>query len=310
MNMKDKMKDKIKDKVSVITTFFNSEKYILQCIHSVNSQLTNDEFNIEYIIVDDNSKDSSNEIVELYFQKTPSKLDIHLIKTPDNLGCGGARNFGIKHSSGNYLMFLDSDDYYLYNDFIYKAHDLITKYNADIVEFGISYVDGVERRTSKINNPIIIENNKIAAIKAMFLDASIKFSPWSKIIKREIINTKEYSNDREYEDIKTTPYWIYNSNKILIWNSVDINYRNANNSIVNNDTNSLGILKAISTLFEYFKDNEEILKAFYNRCEYILRYMLDVDSDDETYKQMSKINTYMLSYIYPNIYKEITYDVE
>ena len=300
----------MKDLISVITTFYNSEKYILQCIHSVNSQLTNDEFDIEYIIVDDCSEDSTNEIVELYFQKTPSKHDIHLIKTPNNLGCGGARNFGINHSSVNYLMFLDSDDYYLHSDFIYKAHDLITKYNVDIVEFGISYVDGVERRTSKINNPILIENNNVAALDAMFYDASIKFSPWSKIIKRIIVDTKEYSKDREYEDIKTTPYWIYNSNKILIWNSVEINYRNTNNSIINNDTNSLGILKAISTLFKDFNNNEDILKSLYSRCECILRYMLQVDSDDETYKQMSELNTYMLSYIYPDTYKDITYDVE
>ena len=101
----------MKDKVSVITAFYNAEKYILQAIHSVNSQAIDDSFDIEYVLINDCSTDKSLDVINYYFSEMKNeKIDVKIIDTPENLGCGGARKFGIDNSTGNFLMFLDADD--------------------------------------------------------------------------------------------------------------------------------------------------------------------------------------------------------
>ena len=287
----------MKDKVSIITTFYNSEKYILQCIHSVNSQLTNDEFNIEYIIVDDCSEDSTHEMIDTFFKEYGERgsCEYKIIKTPQNLGCGGARNFGISNSTGNYIMFLDADDYYMYNNFVLRAYNMIKKYNADIVEFGIKYVNQNGERINAVSKEILISDNHLNNISLMFYDNLIKFMPWTKILKRSIVETRSYDTSRTFEDIRATPYWVYNANKIVIANTIEINYRAVQGSIIRENPNDtrLGTVTAIASLFEDFKTNKDILKIMYDRCLADLRTMLMVDSNSDYFKEMSKLNTYI-----------------
>lgn len=304
----------MKDKVSIITTYYNSENYILKCINSVNSQIIDDTFDLEYIIIDDCSEDHTSQIIDIFFEKYKNdKLEVKHIKTPSNLGCGGARNFGIANASGNYLMFLDADDYYMKIDFVKRAYHIISDNNADIVEFGFKYVNNNGQRENIVSNKqFIIENDPQGNMYAMFYEHLIMFMPWTKIIRKAITNYKKYDTSRTFEDIRTTPYWVHNAERIIIYNTVEINYRAVNNSIIRDDPNKtrLGTVTAISELFEYFKNDKNILKAMYDRCLVDLRTLLDENSDSEYFKQMSKLNTKMLSYIYPNAYKEITCDIE
>ena len=304
----------MKDVVSVITSFYNDENYILACINSINNQLINDQFLIEYILVNDCSTDSTVDIIKLYFNEhTNNNINVRIINTPKNLGPGGAKKLGISKASGNYFMFLDADDYYLRNDFILRAYSIITNKNADIVEFGYTMVnDNGEHQDHFVKDLLLIENNKELNMHAMFYKAYIGFMPWTKIIKRNIVESKEYDLDRQFDDIRTIPYWVYNANKIIIVNSIEINYRNKLDSIIRKNSNEtrLGVITSICSLFEYFKNNKNIIKSMYDRCLPDLRTIIDYDSDDEYFREMSKINTKMLSYIYPNNYKDITYDVE
>lgn len=304
----------MKDKISIITTYYNSENYILKCINSINSQVIEDSFDLEYIIVDDCSTDNSPYIVDIFFEKYKNeKLTVNHIKTPRNIGCGGARRLGIESSSGNYLMFLDADDYYINYDFVKRAYDIISKNNADIVEFGFKYIDNEGQRVNVVSpKKYIIQNSIEGNMFAMFYDNMITFMPWTKIIKKSLVDTKRYSDSKVFEDIRTTPYWVSNAQKIIVANTVEINYRAVKNSIIREDpyATRLGTVEAISELFSYFKSNKNILKSLYDRCMPDLRTLLTEDSDTEYFKKMSKLNTYMLSYIYPKSYKEITYDIE
>ena len=92
------------DKVSVIIPIHNSSKYILECINSVINQTYS---NLEIIIVDDNSKDNSLDII-----KSINDKRINIIKLKNNLGVAKARNKGIDAATGKYICFLDSDDYW------------------------------------------------------------------------------------------------------------------------------------------------------------------------------------------------------
>ena len=305
----------MKDKVSIITTFYNCENYILKCINSVWDQEISDNFDIEYILIDDHSEDKTHEIIDIFFKEYGDYGSCHykIIKTPKNLGCGGARNFGIANSTGNYIMFLDADDYYINNDFVLRAYNMITEHDADIIEFGIKYINqNGERENLVSNKTFVINNNHIGNLSVMFYDNLIKFMPWTKIIRRSIVETREYDTSRTFEDIRTTPYWVYNASKIIVANTIEINYRAASNSIIRDNPNDtrLGTVRAIASLFEDFKNNKDILKAMYDRCLVDLRTMLRVNSDSDYFKEMSKLNTKMLSYIYPDDYQKRTFNLE
>lgn len=305
----------MKDKISIITTVYNSEKYILKCLSSVNRQKVNkDKFSIEYIIVDDCSTDHSYEIIQTYFKESKFKnVKPRIYKTETNLGCGAARKYGISLAKGKYIMFLDSDDYYIKDDFVWSAYNAITMNDADIVEYGFKYIstDG-ERKNVVSDKSYIIQNNPLGNLLSLLNDNIIQFMPWTKIIKKSIIDTKEYSDYREFEDIRTTPYWIYNAKKICIMNEIAINYRLSKNSIMRNNSNHtrLETVKALTELAESFKDNIEILKAIYQRALIDIKTILNLDSDSLYYREMSKLNTKLLSIIYPDRYEKFTYDVE
>ena len=184
---------------------------------------------------------------------------------------------------------------------------------ADIIEFGLKYINQYGERENLVSSKtFVINNNHIGNLLVMFYDSMIKFMPWTKIIRRSIVETRPYNTSRTFEDIRTTPYWVYNANKIIIANTIEINYRAAANSIIRENPNEtrLGTVKAISELFEDFKDNKDILKAMYDRCLVDLRTMIHINSDSDYFKEMSKLNTKMLSYIYPDDYQKRTYNVE
>lgn len=305
--------------VSVIMTFYNAEKFIHEAFVSVANQVTtknNMNIKIEFVIVDDKSEDSSREIIEKLtdeFNKTGNKdISINIVEPEKNLGCGGARKFGIEHSSGAFLMFLDADDYYIHNDFVMRSFESINASKADIVEWGM-VMRQPDGSAANIVAPqqMIIENNSPDALVALFKDNLIKFNVWTKMYRRETIESREYSSNRVFEDVRTTPYWVFNAKRILIMPSCEVNYRAASGSIIrdNNMKTRLGTITAIAELFEDFKQYKNVLKAMYQRAMVDLTAVLHGHSEEnDGYNEMNRLNTYMLKYIYPDKWMQITYN--
>lgn len=302
-------------KVSIITTFYNAQDFILDAINSINQQILEDDVEVEYVLVNDKSTDKSYELAKGFVDKYGNeKIDFKFVEPEENLGCGGARKFGIDNATGDYFMFLDADDYYMHKDFVNRAVKDIINEKADIVEYGILFnqPDG-----QKINNTApqkaIIENNPSVAEVALFKDNLIKFNVWSKIYTREIVESFPYSTVRTFEDVRTIPRWIANAKKIVIMPVTEINYRAAQGSIIRNNMveTRIGTITAISELFPIFKDDMNVLKAMYTRSMVDLEAMLhNKSSNNEGFNEMSRLNTYMLSFIYPNKYKEMTFHIE
>lgn len=303
------------DKVSVITTFYNAEKFILQAVNSVNQQIING-FELEYVIVDDKSPDTSRAILERFIAEQGNPhIQYRIIEPDKNLGCGGARKFGIDNSTGNYLMFLDADDYYMNRDFIFRAYNTIKKEHADIVEYGVIFNQPNGQQSNNSAREKIVIDNPIIAEIALFKDNLIKFNVWSKIYTREIVNTLPYSTARTYEDVRTVPVWVSNASKIVIMPTPEINYRAATGSIIREDQikTRLGTITAIAELFdnEFFNSNLAIMKAMYGRAMVDLEAVLHNHScKDPGFNEMSRLNTKMLKHIYPNSYKDITFHIE
>lgn len=311
-----KKDEKKLDVISVITTFYNAEKFIFNTLNSVNQQII-DGFDFEYVIVDDKSPDKSREIVENFIKNNvpADRKDKWKIYEPEeNLGCGGARKFGIDHATGNYFMFLDADDYYMHTNFMLNAYKTITAENADIVEYGVMFNQPDGRQINNTaSQKYVIENNPSLAEIALFKDNLIKFNVWSKIYKRWVVESYPYSTVRTYEDVRTIPVWISNAKKIVIMPQTEINYRAASGSIIRTDMvqTRLGTITAITELFPRFKNDYNVLKAMYGRAMVDLEALLhNHSSNDPGFNEMSRLNTIMLSYLYPNDYKNMTYNID
>ena len=158
-------------KISIIVPVYNVEKYLEKCLNSLVNQTLSD---IEIIVVNDGSPDNSQEIINRYTSLYPGKV-ISLIK--ENGGLSDARNFALPYCRGEYIGFVDSDDYVDINMYqlLYSA---AIKSNADMVmcDYYMVYPDRtITKKARKYNNA-----------KEMFFDALA--AAWNKIYRKTIIN--------------------------------------------------------------------------------------------------------------------------
>ena len=124
-----------KPKVSIIVPVYNVEKYLERCVSSLRNQTLND---IEIILVDDASKDNSPVICDEF-----ANLDLRIkVVHKENEGAGLARNAALEIATGEYIGFVDSDDYVQDNMFE-TLYNKATEYNSDLVMSGVLYVDGI-----------------------------------------------------------------------------------------------------------------------------------------------------------------------
>lgn len=302
------------DKISIITTFYNAQTFIGNAIASVLGQKVPNGCEIEYVLVDDKSQDNSRNIVENIINNTSKEnFKFKLVEPENNLGCGGARKFGIENATGNYFMFLDADDYYIHLDFVENAYNTITSENADVVEYGVIYNQQNGQQSNSTSPQKIVITDPHDMEIALFKDNLIKFNVWSKMYTRKIVESYPYSTVRTFEDVRTIPIWISNCNKVVIMPIPQINYRAASNSIIRTNwvDTRLGTISAIAELFPRFKDDRQLLKAMYTRSMIDLEAILNNKSSEcEGFDEMSKLNTYMLKFIYPDKWKDLTYNVE
>lgn len=143
-------------KVSVIIPIYNCEEYIEQCLDSINEQSLNE---IEIICIDDASTDNSLDIINNFSKKDKR---IKCITQSKNCGAGPARNRGLELARGNYISFVDSDDFIINNNAYEKLYEIATKNHADMVSANMkvykndkieknSFIDDIEN-ISQINS--------------------------------------------------------------------------------------------------------------------------------------------------------------
>ena len=125
--------------IDVIIPAYNAHNSIMRTLHSIIMQQIKDKFNV-YIVNDCSSHDYSEEI-----EKVKKYINIKELKTPENLGPGGARQFGIDNSDGEYITFIDADDVFNTTFAVRALYDFIDGYNYNAVTSDfIKERDGVE----------------------------------------------------------------------------------------------------------------------------------------------------------------------
>ena len=182
--------------VSIIVPVYNVEKYISRCIESLVRQSYK---NIEIVLVDDGSTDSSGNICEEYSRCDNRIQVIH----KKNGGQGSARNVGLKHSKGEYISFLDSDDYYELTAIEELLMGMKEK-DLDISSCNYQRIDDTGHIMSIFDNKyddFVVDGTE--AIKRMWYQEVINLSPWGKVYKRALWNDCYFEEYRYSEDYAT-----------------------------------------------------------------------------------------------------------
>lgn len=183
-------------KVSVIIPVYNAEPYLRQCLDSVINQTLKE---IEIICVDDGSTDHSLEILESYADKD-SRVRI---LTQENRSAGVARNRGLAEAEGEYLSFLDADDFFETNMLEISYRDALSK-NADIIVFRSNQYD--DRKHTYINSAWTIKENYLPDLE-VFAHGDVRHNffeifagwTWDKLFRRHFIQ----KNDITFQDQKS-----------------------------------------------------------------------------------------------------------
>lgn len=168
---------------SIIVPVYKVEQYLDCCVQSIISQSFQD---FELILVDDGSPDKSPLICDEWSTKDNRIIVIH----KENGGASDARNRGLDLAMGEYILFIDSDDYWCDNCLLQDVYDRIQKYNEDIVLFGnkIIYEDGKEEvARSNYNVDFLNLHNKATSLECLMDSNNFPGSPWIYAVSHTIV---------------------------------------------------------------------------------------------------------------------------
>ncbi len=273
--------------ISIIITAYNAEKTIEKCISSI---LENDYNNYEIIIVNDGSTDKTEQIVELF-----ASDKIKYFSKP-NTGVADSRNYGIEKAKGEYITFIDSDDY-VKNDYFENLDEYIK--------------EGIEIIKRKA---IIVKNDKEEKIEGETFDKctgeeafnKLCFSDkyidtlWSYIIKKSIFaeNNFQFSKDRFHEDFGLLPLIILKAKSMISLDSYNYYYVQTEGSIMRDNNLEKEIKKSEDALYHYDniikqienynleKRTKENIKIYCTNC---ILQKLKILKGDEEKKYINKL---------------------
>ena len=183
------------DKVSIIVPVYNVEDCLSYCVDSLRQQTYK---NIEIILVDDGSTDSSGEICDQYAREDDRIKVLHI----ENGGLSNARNTGVKESSTDWIVFIDSDDYYDHRaiEYLVKLRD---KYRVDLVATPVIEVRNYENSDflGDFREKYSGKLDRRTALEQMFYGNYVGTHSGGKLYKKEILLRFPYPNGMLYEDL-------------------------------------------------------------------------------------------------------------
>lgn len=246
-----------KCKLSIIVPVYGVEKYIDKCLDSLVKQSLKE---IEIIVVNDGTKDNSQKIIDKYVKKYPDKIKSYI---KENGGQGSARNYGLKKATGEYIGYVDSDDF-VEKDMYKKLYDKAKENNYDIVVCG-NYNVSEDYQNKNIDAFI---NNYNTDLENIFFG---KMAVWNKIYKRDILikNKLEFKEKVWYEDLAFTLKAIMNSNTFAFIDEPLYDYLIREGSTMNNSNvqRNLEILDAFDDILSYIKHNKK--EEYFDKVEFL-----------------------------------------
>lgn len=194
-------------KISVLVAAFNVENTISQTINSILDQSYK---NIEIIVINDGSRDNTKNVLKTFGDKIT-------VITTQNSGLGATRNLGLKMASGDYIMFIDGDDYLTYNNGISDFVNCAEKDLADLVVADFNYVDEDGNTISK--------RSVNSTIESMYSGA------WNKLYSKSLWKGVQFPENILYEDAGVVMSIALSANRITVLHKPVYAYRQSKKTI-------------------------------------------------------------------------------
>ena len=280
--------------ISVIVPVYNVEEYLKKCVDSIINQTYK---NLEIILVDDGSTDNSSLICDTYAEKYEQIKVIH----KKNGGLSDARNVGIDLAKGEYLTFIDSDDW-IKEGFIEYLYNLNLSNNTMIAV--APYI--VVTNSKQINcgngyRNAVLEQKE--ALKRILLDQGYTVSSCSKLYHRSLFDNIKYPVGKIFEDTATTYKLFLKCESISFGSNGGYYYYKRDNSIINSGYNSKQLLFITYTdemgekILKKYPDLYEAVesKRLDARFSILRRLVLIKKPNDSEIETKDEIKTFILS---------------
>ena len=259
-------------KVSIIVPVYNTQKYIEKCLNSLLNQTFKD---VEIILVNDGSKDNSETIIKKYIENFADKIK-YISK--ENEGLSKARNDGAKLATGEYIMFVDSDDY-IANDLIENLKQYMDR-KIDLIKYKLLTVDENDIEINKVDGPVFEEVKGEKAFEILRTTDLMLEVACVYLYRREFWNKHkfEFTPKLYHEDFGLIPLVLVQANSVVSTKNYGYYYLQTNNSITRNTDYTKSIKRANDVLIHYdnmigvlkksnlTKKTEEILKEYYTNA--------------------------------------------
>jgi glycosyltransferase involved in cell wall biosynthesis len=206
-------------KLSVIIPVYNVEQYLKNCLDSIAEQTFQD---MEVIIVNDGSEDNSLDILRDY----DAKYEHFQLIDQENKGMSAARNVALNNAKGDYIGFLDSDDFF---DIKMYAHliEIAEETKADIIKCGILYFDDSSKNILEVRTDFdeFTELDSTKEILDQYLIRNISRVVWNGIYKHALFENVRFPEGRKYNDNYVTPQILANANSLIYTPEIFCYYR-------------------------------------------------------------------------------------
>lgn len=256
-------------KVSIIVPIYNAENSLEKCLNSIVNQTLDD---IEIILINDGSTDNSKEIISKY--KNDYKNIIVIDK--QNGGIGRARNDGIKRATGEYITFVDSDDY-IHKNMFKVYYEYAKKHDMDMVT-GLYYK--VKNGKETLSSSLKFKTGNVKTSPNILF--SVEYGPWAKLYKREMIidNNILFEENKKYEDMPFVSKCLLKSKLIGQINEGYYYY------VIHSNSETTTMDERVFDIFDILR----IVMDYYKREFYL--------KDEINYLVVDKVTTYMLQQRY------------
>ena len=239
--------------ISVIVPVYKVEKYLPQCIDSILAQTYKD---FELILIDDGSPDNCGKMCDEYAQRDARVRVIH----QKNGGLSAARNAGIDMAKGEYIAFVDSDDY-VSEEYLEKLYSCLVCNNADISICGmLSFFDGKKLDSAEsIKKDRTVMTGREACLSIYKMDGRVPVMAWGKMYKASLFDNIRYPNGLIHEDDATTPRLFYKAKNVAMFADALYFYRAREDSITNATFSAKRFdgVKAVDICIDFFSEKND-----------------------------------------------------
>lgn len=249
--------------ISIIVPVYKVEGYLEKCIDSILNQTYK---NLQIILINDGSPDSCGKICNKYTEKDNRITVIH----KENGGLSEARNFGIEIAEGEYISFIDSDDY-IDATMISRMYAVLKEENVNLVQCDFKVVrDENIYKKSEITKPFILDR------ETMFDTRKTKITAWGKLYFTDIVKKIMFKENKINEDEFFTYKALYESSKIAVIQEPLYFYYQSPNSIMRNSNHFIkpDFMEAYDERIKYFNDKGSQKLSEISKKEYSIRLML------------------------------------